>query len=225
MFKNIQVCVFDAYGTLFDVHSAAGFHSKALGKLESPVSELWRAKQLQYTWLRSLMGNYVEFWTVTGDALDYALETHGVQDPELRNNLMDSYLNLQCFDEVPDVLRLLKKSGKSTAILSNGSPYMLNPVVKNSGISEYLDACISVDEIGIYKPVPKVYDLACKRFGVKPEEICFLSSNCWDAIGAASFGFQVAWVNRYNQQLDRMSVEPQAEIKDLTDLPALLGIA
>ena len=224
MFSDIQACVFDAYGTLFDVHSAASQHSSVLGELEAPVSELWRSKQLQYTWLRSLMGNYVDFWTVTGQALDYSLETHGIQNQELRDNLMNAYLQLECFDEVLSVLETLKNKELKTAVLSNGSPNMLNPVVENSGVSNFLDACISVDEAGIYKPKAEVYELACERLDVKPEEVCFLSSNCWDAIGASYFGFHVAWINRYKQQLDLMDATPEVEITDLTELPPLLEI-
>ena len=223
-FSNIRACVFDAYGTLFDVHSAAAQHSQKLGDLEQPISEMWRSKQLQYTWLRSLMGVYDDFWTVTCDALDYSLETYGVRDPKLRKNLMNAYLQLSCFEEVEEVLRTLKENGFVTAVLSNGSPNMLEPVVVNSGVAQYLDACISVDEVKIFKPTAEVYNLACDRFDVKPEEVSFQSSNCWDAIGAAQFGFQVAWCNRYNQQLDRLPAKPQAEIKNLMELLSLLGI-
>ena len=222
-FSNIKACVFDAYGTLFDVHSAAGFHSKRLGDKESPVSELWRAKQLQYTWLLSLMKQYEDFWAVTGNSLDYALEAHGIDDWQLRNDMMNAYLELSCFDEVLRVVRQLKSAGFATAVLSNGSPRMLHPVVANSGVAEHMDECISVDEIGIYKPDPKVYELASTRFDAAPSEIAFMSSNCWDAIGAAAFGFRVAWINRYAQQVDRLPARPQAELPDLSGLPALLG--
>ena len=223
-FVDIRACVFDAYGTLFDVHSAAAQHSQRLGELESPVSELWRAKQLQYTWLRSLMGAYEDFWTVTGDSLDYALASYGAEDDELRTDLMNSYLNLSCFDEVTDVLKSLKRNGFKIAILSNGSPSMLDPVVKNSGISDYVDANISVDSRKIYKPTAEVYRMPCEIFGIEPHEISFQSSNCWDAIGGAYFGYQVAWCNRYDQQLDRMPGKPHAEIRNLTELLPLLGI-
>ena len=224
-FSDIKACVFDAYGTLFDVHSAAAQHSHKLGKLEQSVSEMWRSKQLQYTWLRSLMNDYDEFWTITGDALDYALASHGVEDGELRTNLMNAYLQLSCFEEVPRVLKALKDSGMKTAILSNGSPNMLDPVVANSGVASYIDACISVDSVKIFKPAAVVYQLACDQLGVGANEVSFQSSNCWDAIGAAHFGFQVVWCNRYGQQLDRLPARPQAEVKDLDALPALVGVA
>ena len=223
-FTNVRACVFDAYGTLFDVHSAASQYSANLGELENPVSELWRSKQLQYTWLRSLMGKYDDFWTVTGEALDYALASYNVDDQELRNQLMNAYLNLSCFDEIEEVLHTLKENGIIVAVLSNGSPNMLDPVVENSGIAQYIDANISVDEAGIFKPAAQVYQLPCDRFGIRPEEISFQSSNCWDAIGGAYFGYQVAWCNRYSQQLDLLPAKPKVEIRTLLELMPLLGL-
>ena len=222
-FSNIKACVFDAYGTLFDVHSAAAQHSHKLGELEQSVSEMWRSKQLQYTWLRSLMNDYDDFWKVTGDALDYALASHGVEDDELRTNLMNAYLNLSCFEEVPAVLKGLKDSGMKTAVLSNGSPQMLDPVVANSGVADDIDMCISVDEVKIYKPTAQVYQLACDHLDVTASEVSFQSSNCWDAIGAAHFGFQVVWCNRYGQQLDRLPARPQVEVANLSPLLTLVG--
>lgn len=212
-FDDIRACVFDAYGTLFDVHSAAAQHSHRLGELETPVSELWRAKQLQYTWLRSLMDDYEDFWTVTENSLDYALASYGISDTQLREDLMNAYLKLACFDEVIDVLQALKQKGIKTAILSNGSPAMLEGAVENSGIAEFLDACISVDDVRIFKPAAEVYQLPCTLFGIEPNQVSFQSSNCWDAIGGAHFGYQVAWCNRYDQQLDRLPAKPQAEFE------------
>ena len=222
--SNIDACVFDAYGTLFDVHSAAGFFASKLGDLEKPVSELWRAKQLQYTWLRSLMNTYHDFWEVTENALDFALATYDINNAELRNELMESYLRLTCFEEVPEVLRTLSSSGVKNAILSNGSPKMLEPLVKNSDLGGYLDACLSVDEVSIYKPAPVVYELACKRLNVKRENVAFMSSNCWDAIGAANYGFRVIWVNRYAQKLDRLPASPELTEIDLRRLPTIAGV-
>ncbi len=223
-FSNVSVCVFDAYGTLFDVHSAAAQHSAELGELEQPVSELWRAKQLQYTWLRSLMNVYDDFWQVTEESLDYALASYGVVNSALRNNLLHAYRSLDCFEEVPQVLKTIKENGMGTAILSNGSPGMLIPVVENSGVANLIDVCLSVDSVKIYKPTAEVYQLACDHFGVKAAEIAFQSSNCWDAIGGAQFGYQVVWCNRYNQQLDHLPAKPHAEIKDLTELLPLLRL-
>ncbi len=223
-FSDVRVCVFDAYGTLFDVHSAAAKHSAALGPLEQKLSEMWRAKQLQYTWLRSLMGNYEDFQKVTEDALGYVFSTLDLDDPVLFANLMNSYLTLECFEEVADVLKKLKDNGFLTAILSNGSPDMLDPVVESSGVAEYIDISLSVDDIGIFKPSPHVYQLPCDYFGVEASQISFQSSNCWDAIGAAHFGYRVAWCNRYKQEMDRLSVQVDAEISDLTELLPLLGV-
>ena len=222
--SNIKACVFDAYGTLFDVHSAASQYSRELGDLEQSVSAMWRDKQLQYTWLRSLMNDYDEFWTVTGDALDYALASHGVENDQLRTNLLNAYLNLSCFEEVPTVLKTLKDSGMKTAVLSNGSPNMLDLVVENSGVGDYIDANLSVHEVKIFKPAAEVYQLACDRLNVSAEEVSFQSSNCWDAIGAAHFGFQVVWCNRYGQQLDRLPARPQVEVTDLSTLPGIVGV-
>lgn len=222
--RDIAVCVFDAYGTLFDFNSAAARHRDALGDSAERLSAIWRDKQLQYTWLRSLMRIYAPFWTVTGEALDYAMDTVGIDDPELRDKLMQAYRNIDAFDEVPGVLRTLRDAGMRTAILSNGSPDMLEAGMKASGIDDLLDDCLSVDDIGIYKPDPGVYQMACERFGVKPSEVCFQSSNAWDAAGAAAFGFRVVWINRYGQKPERLPASPDFEGKSLSDLPPLLGL-
>ncbi len=224
LFKDIRVCVFDAYGTLFDVHSAAAAHTGRLGEHESAVSELWRAKQLQYTWLLSLMNVYEDFWTVTQNALDYSLASCGIQDAELRDDLMNAYLRLSCYEEVIEVLKALRAHGIKTAVLSNGSPAMLESVVRYTGIAEHLDACLSADEKKIYKPASTVYQIPCDLFGIKPFQISFQSSNCWDAIGGANFGYQVAWCNRFEQPLDRLPRIPQAEIKNLRELLPIVGI-
>ncbi len=221
--RGIRFCVFDAYGTLFDVHSAVGRHRARLGERADAVSATWRTKQLEYTWLRSLMERYVDFWQVTGDGLDYALEAHGVDDPGLREDLMNAYLALDCYPEVPEVLAALKAAGFGTAILSNGSPRMLAAAVESSGIGEVLDAVLSVDAIGIYKPHPSVYRIAVDQLGVEPREVCFQSSNAWDAAAAATFGFRVAWVNRFGQAPERLPDAPDAELRTLSELPALIA--
>ncbi|MFQ5783466.1 MAG: haloacid dehalogenase type II [Alphaproteobacteria bacterium] len=223
-FADIGACVFDAYGTLFDVHSAAARCRNDLGDKADAVSQTWRDKQLQYTWLRSLMGHYVDFWRVTGDALDFALETHNVADPGLRQRLMDCYLALAAYPEVKEVLERLKQDGLKCAILSNGAPEMLAAAVRNSGIDDLLDAVISVDEIGIYKPDPRVYKRAVDRLDVAAGRIAFQSSNAWDANGAAAFGFHVAWVNRFGQRPERLPGDADAELSTLDELPALLGL-
>ena len=220
-FEGIRACVFDAYGTLFDVHSAVGRHTDRLADA-SAVSLLWRTKQLEYTWLRSLMGRYVDFWQITGDALDFALDTYRVADAALKDDLMQAYLELSCYPEVPAVLNELKSRGFRCAVLSNGSPEMLGSAVKNSGLDDVFDAVISIDAIGIYKPDPRVYQMAVDQLGVSPSEIAFQSSNAWDAAGAGAVGFKVAWINRFGQQPERLSIVADAELKDLTALPGLL---
>ncbi len=223
-FKDIEACVFDAYGTLFDVHSAIARGGQSLGDKAQAVSDLWRQKQLEYTWLRSLMRAHVDFWQVTADGLDYALATHGIEDPALRDNLMQLYLTLDAYPEVPDTLARLSEAGVATAILSNGSPAMLEAAVTSAGIAKLLGSVLSVEEVGIFKPDPSVYQLAVDRLGVRPEQICFMSSNAWDAAAAAHFGFRVAWVNRFGKEQERIPADPAAVIKDLTALPGLLGV-
>ena len=220
--KGIQACVFDAYGTLFDVHSAVAQHSARLVDATA-VSTLWRTKQLEYTWLRTLMDRYVEFWQVTGDALDFALETHQVSDSSLREDLMQAYLGLSCYPEVPLALKVLRQRGIRCAILSNGSPEMLAAAVENAELGNGFSAVISVDPIQVYKPDPRVYQMAVDELQLEPAQIAFQSSNAWDAVGAAVFGFQVVWVNRFGQRRERLGIHPAAELKSLEDLPGLLG--
>ena len=219
---GIKACVFDAYGTLFDVHSAVGKHRDRLGKLADQVSMTWRTKQLEYTWLRSLMKQHADFWQVTRDALDFAFDMHGVSDPGLGSDLMDAYMGLDAYPEVPDALFLLKNRGYKLAVLSNGTPDMLDAAVKNSGIENLIDVNLSIEDVGIFKPDPRVYQLAVDRLGVEPHEIIFQSSNAWDASGAAVFGFNVAWINRFNQSPERLPGQPDFEIKTLMELPDLI---
>lgn len=223
-FTDIRACVFDAYGTLFDVHSAVGRHRERLGDQADSVSTLWRTKQLQYTWLRSLMGAHTDFWAVTSDALDYALDSHSIADHGLREDLLSAYLSLDAYPEVVTVLQALKQRGMKTAILSNGSPKMLSAAVASSGIEKLLDANLSVEDVGIYKPDPRVYRLAVNTLGVSARQISFQSSNAWDAVGAAAFGFKVAWVNRFDQRPERLPAQPHAELKTLDELLPLLGL-
>jgi 2-haloacid dehalogenase len=215
---GIKACVFDAYGTLFDVHSAVGKYRQDLGENADQVSLLWRTKQLEYTWLRSLMRQHADFWQVTQDALDYAFDMHHIDDNVLRKNLMAAYLNLDCYPEVPMALSTLKDRGFRLAILSNGTPAMLEAAVKNSGISELLEKNFSVEEVGVFKPDPRVYQIAADGLNVKTEEIVFLSSNAWDASGASTFGFKVAWVNRFSQSVERLPGKPDVEINSLAEL-------
>ena len=219
----LPACVFDAYGTLFDYASAAARAADLPGDRRERLTALWREKQLQYTWLRSLEGRHADFWRVTGDALDYALETLGLGDAALRDRLMHAYLSLDAFPEVPAVLARLREMGVRTAILSNGSPAMLRAAVESAGIGTLLDAVLSVEEVGVYKPHPKVYQLAVDRLGVAREEIFFQSSNAWDAWAASAFGMRAVWCNRYGQRAERLPGRPEYEIRTLAELPALVG--
>lgn len=220
--QGIKACVFDAYGTLFDVHSAIGRHQQRLGEFAVQVSNLWRSKQLEYTWLRSLMGQHADFWQVTGEALNYALDSVGIVDRELECDLMKAYLRLDCYPDVPGTLRQLKKRDLQTAILSNGSPAMLDAAVKNSGLNELIDGIFSVEEVGIFKPAPRVYQLAVDRLGLTAEKIAFYSANAWDVAGAAAFGFCAVWINRFDQKRERLPFGPAFELKSLAILPDLL---
>ena len=223
MLTGIRACVFDAYGTLFDFASAATGCADALGEKAGPLTALWRDKQLQYSWLRGLQGRYVPFWQVTGEALDFALETLGLPvDGPLRDQLMDLYRTLGAFPEVPGVLRALRHAGFATAILSNGSPDMLASAVDGAGLAGAFDAVISVDEVGSFKPDPRVYQRALDRLGVPAEAIAFQSSNAWDAHAASAFGMRVVWCNRYGQRRERLPGTPDHEIRSLSELPALL---
>ena len=219
---GIEACVFDAYGTLFDFNSAARTASDELGDDWQPLSELWRQKQLQYTWLRGLAGRHADFWRVTGDALDFALATLKLDRPGLRTRLMDLYLHLQTYPEVAETLRQLRSSGLKTAILSNGTPAMLAAVVRSSGLEGAFDAVLSVEEVGVFKPHPSVYHLASDRLGIAPAALCFLSSNAWDAFSAKASGLRVVWCNRFAQAPERIPAMPDGEISDLSALPALL---
>ena len=222
-FDPPQACVFDAYGTLFDYASAVARCGADLGASRERLTSLWREKQLQYTWLRSLQGKHADFWTVTGDALDFALESLDIDNPDLRERLMNSYLTLDVFPEVPGVLERLKQKGIKTAILSNGTPEMLRAAVSASGIEPFLDAVFSVEEVGVYKTHPRVYQLAVDRLGIQPQEISFSSSNAWDAWAASAFGMRVVWCNRYGQRPERLPGLPDYEVRSLADLPFLAG--
>ena len=221
---NIEACVFDAYGTLFDVAAAAARCRDDLHGKADALADIWRNKQLQYTWLRSLMGRYVDFTQVTGDALDYALSALEIDEPPLRERLMALYMELDAYPEVLDVLGRLRAGGLKTAILTNGSPLMIDAAVANAGIGGLLDAVLTVDALGIYKPDPSVYRLATERFGVPAERIAFMSSNAWDAAGAADFGMTVVWVNRFGQPPERLPGTPVAQLTSLDGLPGLLGL-
>ncbi|MEW5890460.1 MAG: haloacid dehalogenase type II [Pseudomonadota bacterium] len=214
----VRACVFDAYGTLFDVTSAARSARDALGDNWQPVADLWRIKQLQYTWLRGLAGHHADFWQVTGDALDFALAALEIDRPGLRERLMNLYLGLSAYPEVPDTLRRLKAGGMRLAILSNGTPAMLAAAVASAGIAELFDVVLSVEEVRVYKPHPKVYGLAARHLQLPPENACFVSSNGWDAYAAKAFGYRALWCNRSGQPPERIPATPDGEIPDLSAL-------
>lgn len=219
---KVRACVFDAYGTLFDFASAAAACRDVLGEKAATLTALWRDKQLQYTWLRGLQGRHADFWQVTSDALDFTLESLGIADPSLRARLLNLYRTLQCFPEVPQVLTDLKQAGFVTAILSNGAPAMLADAVKGAGLGGLLDHVLSVEQVGVFKPHPSVYQLALDTLGLPAGEIAFQSSNAWDAHAASAFGMRVVWCNRYGQRRERLPGSPDREIRSLTELPALL---
>jgi 2-haloacid dehalogenase len=219
---RFRAVVFDAYGTLFDVNSATAKETAALGDKAEPVSALWRQKQLEYTWLRSLMGQHADFWQVTRDGLDFALATHGVADKALAERLMQLYLRLDAYPDVGPLLARLKAAGLAAAILTNGSPMMIDAAVGAAGLQ--LDLLLSVESAGIFKPHPSVYRLATDRLG-PAADICFVSTNSGDARGAAVFGMQVVWLDRWGRMADRLPGEFVATIKTLDELPALLGLS
>ena len=221
--NGVKACVFDAYGTLFDVFSVADGVRGAVGDEADKVTAMWRQKQLEYTWLRSLMGAHVDFWQVTRDALDFSLEAAGHADAATSERLMQLYLSLAAYPEVPGMLARLQAGGVTCAILSNGGPEMLAAAVDSAAIGQHLTAVISVEDAGIFKPAPVVYQLAVDRLGIAPDEICFMSSNAWDVAGAANFGFRVVWINRFGQVRERLPGEPVRELKNLESLPGLLA--
>lgn len=225
----ITTCIFDAYGTLFDVSAAARSAAEAPGQGHwadkwPALAADWRLKQLQYSWLRAITDDYCSFWQVTQDGLDWALEHQGLAgDAELRERLLALYWELQAYPEVPQMLATLKAAGMATAILSNGAPDMLAGAVDSAGLGELLDDVLSVESVGVFKPDVRVYDMVGARFGCSPDEVLFVSSNGWDAAGAAAYGFRTAWVNRAGEPVDRLPGTPQDILADLTTIPTLAG--
>ena len=221
MAQRVRALVFDAYGTLFDVHSVGSACDELFPGRGRALSQLWRAKQLEYTWLMSLMGRYEDFWHVSERALEYAVEDLELScGPSDRARLMDEYLHLATHRDVRSAIQAL--SGVPMAILSNGSPDMLRAAVEHSGLSSAFAHIISVDELRVYKPSPKVYQLAVDKLGVDAAELGFVSANSWDAIGARAFGFWTCWVNRSGSSLDHLGVAPDITVSSLTELAAEL---
>ena len=223
LLTGIRACVFDAYGTIFDFASAAARCTEIPAEQRAALTNLWRDKQLQYTWLRTLQGRYADFWQVTGEALDFTLDSLGIATPTLRSRLMDLYLTLSSFPEVPDTLRRLKEAGFLTAILSNGSPAMLDNAVRNAGLRDLLDAVLSADAVKVFKTHPRVYEYSLQQLGVEAQQVSFQSSNAWDAFAASAFGMHVVWCNRYGQRRERLPGAPEHEVRSLAELPALLA--
>jgi 2-haloacid dehalogenase len=213
--------VFDAYGTLFDVHAAIGHHRAAAGPEAERFSEIWRTKQLEYAWTLTLAGRYVDFWSLTERALDYAFARVPSVDRVLRTPLLDAYLRLDAFADARTALAELKARGTRIGILSNGTPRMLDAAVQSAGIAALCDAVLSVDAVRLYKPRPEVYALVTDRFGVKPDAVVFVSSNRWDVMGAAAFGFRPVWVNRARVPEEYADQPPVRVVPDLSTLASL----
>ena len=223
----ITTCIFDAYGTLFDVAAAARIVAAEPGREEfakhwPQIAQDWRLKQLQYTWLRAVSGHHIDFWIVTQNGLDFALEASGMTDPSLRERLLALYWELAAYAEVPAMLQTLKSNGLNTAILSNGSPAMLEGAVKSAGITDVLDDTLSVESVGVFKPHSSVYELVNTRFKTQSKDVLFVSSNGWDAAAAAAFGFTTVWVNRAGDPMDRLQAEPHHILSDLSGIPDLV---
>lgn len=221
---DVQACVFDAYGTLFDLSTPLARRRDRIGDQVDRLAETWRRKQLEYSWLRSLMGRHADFWAVTGEALDYAMAATGVRDPSLRAELMQLYLELAPYPDAVATVAAVKRAGIKTAILSNGTPTMLTAIVNAAALTEHLDAVISIEACGVYKPHPSVYQLATDRLDVPINGVVLLSGNAWDVAGASAFGFRTAWINRAGQPAELLPGRPSAEVRSLDELPALLGI-
>ena len=215
------VFAFDAYGTLFDVHAAVRRHAAAVGPDAARLSDIWRAKQLEYTWVRTLAGRYLDFWTLTEQALDFAFASVPGASRETRTQLLDAYRGLDCYPEVPDVIRTLKRRGKQVAILSNGTPDMLADAVKAAGLDGEFDAVLSVDDLGAYKTDQRVYELVTTQFRVYPQAVSFQSSNRWDIAGATVHGLRTVWINRSGAPDEYAELAPSAVLPSLEGLPGL----
>jgi 2-haloacid dehalogenase len=219
--KNIKAIIFDAYGTLFDVNSAAEKCKDKIGDKWEGFANYWRTTQLEYTWLRSLMNRHKNFWQVTEDSLDKSMKAFKI-DPSMRNELLNLYKTLSTFSEVPDVLKKLKDKNYKLGILSNGTPDLLNELVKSNNLNNIFDNIFSIEEVGIYKPSTKVYDIPVKRYKIQKDEVIFLSSNTWDISGGGNYGYNCIWVNRNNNIFDNLDYKPKNKITNLIQLLTLL---
>ena len=215
--KNIKAIIFDAYGTLFDVNSAAEKCKNKIGDKWEPFANFWRTTQLEYTWLRSLMKRHKDFWQITEDSLDKSMMVFNI-DPKMKGELLNLYKVLSPFQEVPETLKTLKEKKFKLAILSNGTPSLLNELVKSNNLNNLFDDLFSIEQIGIYKPSSKVYDIPIKKYQIEKNEIAFLSANTWDVSGGGNYGYKSIWVNRSNNIFDNLDYKPIHEIKDLSEL-------
>ena len=215
--KNIKAIIFDAYGTLFDVNSAAEKCKDKIGDKWEPFANFWRTTQLEYTWLRSLMKRHKDFWQITEDSLNKSMMTFNI-DPKMKGELLNLYKVLSPFQEVPETLKTLKEKKFKLAILSNGTPSLLNELVKSNNLDNLFDDLFSIEQVGIYKPSSKVYDITIKKYQIEKNEIVFLSANTWDVSGGGNYGYQSIWVNRNNNIFDNLDYKPNHEIKDLSEL-------
>ena len=215
--KNVKAIIFDAYGTLFDVNSAAEKCKDKIGDKWEPFANFWRTTQLEYTWLRSLMERHKDFWQVTEDSLDKSMKAFNI-DSSMKNELLNLYKVLSPYKEVPETLKTLKEKKFKLAILSNGTPSLLNELVKSNNLDNLFDDIFSIEEVGVYKPSSKVYDIPIKKYQIKKSEVAFLSANTWDVSGGGNYGYQSIWVNRNNNIFDNLDYEPKNQIKNLKDL-------
>ena len=215
--KNIKAIIFDAYGTLFDVNSAAEKCKDKIGDKWEPFANYWRTTQLEYTWLRSLMKRHKDFWQITEDSLNKSMMAFNI-DPKMKGELLNLYKVLSPFQEVPETLKTLKEKKFKLAILSNGTPSLLNELVKSNNLDNLFDDLFSIEQVGIYKPSSKVYDIPIKKYQIEKNEIAFLSANTWDVSGGGNYGYQSIWVNRNNNIFDNLDYKPNHEIKDLSEL-------
>ena len=215
--KNVKAIIFDAYGTLFDVNSAAEKCKDKIGDKWEPFANFWRTTQLEYTWLRSLMGRHKDFWQVTEDSLDKSMKAFNI-DSSMKNELLNLYKILSPYKEVSETLKALKEKKFKLAILSNGTPSLLNELVKSNNLNNVFDDLFSIEEVGIYKPNSKVYDIPVQKYQIEKNEIAFLSANTWDVSGGGNYGYQSIWVNRNNNIFDNLDYEPKNQIKNLKDL-------
>ena len=215
--KNIKAIIFDAYGTLFDVNSAAEKYKDRIGDKWESFANYWRTTQLEYTWLRSLMDRHKDFWQVTEDSLDKSMKAFKI-DPSMRNELLELYKILSTFSEVKEVLKALKEKNYRLAILSNGTPTLLNELVKSNNLDNIFDDIFSIEEVGIYKPDSKVYDMPIKKYKIQKDGVAFLSANTWDVSGAGNYGYSSIWVNRNNNIFDNLDYKPKNVVKNLKQL-------